>query len=185
MGRWRKISVGGVAEGGDILLDVEDQHLGAGGPVALGILADNFLGQFERASFGFLGFFLVGFSLVDLDQVGAAPSGGEQGFRCGGGLFVLFDVLLVHVSLFVGAFGCALPVAAQFIFEQVKGGDVCPFGTGKFLHYQLHPVFVDLASHVGIALAGGGTCEHVGAVDLPADVGGAVKGLGCERRSRK
>jgi hypothetical protein len=35
--------VAGVAPGGDALLDVENQHLGAGGPIALGVLVDNFL----------------------------------------------------------------------------------------------------------------------------------------------
>jgi hypothetical protein len=34
-----------VAERGDAVLDVEDQGLGAGGPVALGVVADDFLGE--------------------------------------------------------------------------------------------------------------------------------------------
>ncbi len=68
---------------------------------------------------------------------------------------------------------------------QVERGEVGPFGAGIFLHHQLHPLLVDLAAHVGVALAGGGTREHVGAFDLPADVGGAVESFGGERRSRK
>ena len=49
--------VAGVSPGWNALLNVEDQGLGAIGPVALSVLADNFLCERERAILGVLRFF--------------------------------------------------------------------------------------------------------------------------------
>src|SRR5579863_1700488 len=72
---WRERSVVGVAEGGDALLDVENQGQGARRPIALSVLGDDSLSQFQGTIFRLFGFFLVGFGFVDLDQIGAAPGG--------------------------------------------------------------------------------------------------------------
>src|ERR1700683_5809013 len=57
-------------------------------------------------------------------------------------------------------------------------GEVGPLGAGIFLHHQLHPLFIEVAAHVGIALTGGGAVHNVGAVHLPANVGSAVEAFG-------
>ena len=43
--RRRRSLVAGIAEGWDALLDIENQRQGARGPVALGVLADDLLGE--------------------------------------------------------------------------------------------------------------------------------------------
>src|SRR5438105_993150 len=67
----------------------------------------------------------------------------------------------------------------------MEGGEFGPLGAGIFFHDQLHPLVVDLAAHVGVALAGRGTREYIRAFDLPADVGGAVESLGRQWRGWK
>src|SRR5437899_12936808 len=108
-----------------------------------------------------------------------------ESLRSSGGLFVLFGVLLVHVSFFFRTLCRRLPIAAEFVFEQVEGAEISPFCVGKFLDHQLHRLLIDLAAHVGVALAGGGTRHHIVTLHLPADVGGAIKPLGGERRRGK
>src|SRR6266576_3881734 len=86
-----------------------------------------------------------------------------ESLRSSGGLLVFFGVLLVHVSFFFRTLCRCLPIAAEFVFEQVEGGEISPFCAGKFLDHQLHPLLIDLAAHVG----------------------GAIKPLGGERRRGK
>src|ERR1035437_6396102 len=105
--------IAGVSKGRDALLDVENQHLRARGPIALAVLGDDLLRQRQGTVFRFFGFFLIGLGLVDLDQRGAARSRVVQRFGRGGRLLVLFRVLLVHVGFFVRALRRALPVAAE------------------------------------------------------------------------
>src|SRR5271165_4504928 len=57
-----------VAPGGQALLNVEHERECAGGPVALGVLADNFLRDHKGSGLRFFCFFLVGFRLINLDQ---------------------------------------------------------------------------------------------------------------------
>src|ERR1700756_1413985 len=98
-----------------------------------------------------------------------------------GGLFVLLGVLLVHVGFFFRTLRRRLPIAAEFVFEQVEGGEVGPFCAGKFLDHQLHPLLIDLAAHVGVALAGRRASHHIVTIHLPADVGGAIQAFGGKR----
>ncbi len=96
---------------------------------------------------------------------------------------MFFYVFLVHFGFLVGAFGGALPVAAEFVVEQVEGGEVGPFCAGKFFHYQFHGLFVHALAQVGVFFAGGGAGHHVGFFDLPLNVGGAVEAFSSERGS--
>src|SRR6266849_7258455 len=67
-------SIARVAPRGYALIDVENQSLRAKHPVALAVLAYDFLRQSQRAVLRLIGFFLVEFGLVYLDQ-GRAPPG--------------------------------------------------------------------------------------------------------------
>src|SRR5712692_10063420 len=96
---------------------------------------------------------------------------------------MFFYVFLVHLGFFVGAFGRTLPVAAEFVVEQMEGGEVGPVCAGKFFHYQFHRLFVHALAQVGIFFAGGGAGHHVGFFDLPLNVGGAVEAFSSERGS--
>ena len=106
-----------------------------------------------------------------------------QGLGRGWGLLVFFGVLLVHVRFFIGTLRSSLPVTAEFIFDEVESGEIGPLGAGEFFYHQLHPLLVDLAAHVGFALAGGGAGHDVGAFDLPADIGSAVEAFASQRGS--
>src|ERR1039458_4915624 len=81
-----------IPERGDALLNIKAQTLRAVGPIALSILAHNFLGEGQGAVFRFGGFFLVGFVLVDFDQCRAAPGGVVQGFCRRRGLGMVFRI---------------------------------------------------------------------------------------------
>src|SRR6266478_2967291 len=67
----------------------------------------------------------------------------------------------------------------------MEGGEVSPFGSGKLLHDQLHPLFVDGPSKIRISFASRGSRHHIRAFHLPADIGGAVERLGRQWRTRK
>src|ERR1700722_4197941 len=95
-------SVTRISVGGNALLDVEDEALGAVGPIALSILTDEFLCQRESAIFRFGGLFLVRFVLVNLDESGAARGGVIQGFCGGRRLRMGFGVIFVNIGFLVG-----------------------------------------------------------------------------------
>src|SRR5579864_68490 len=99
--------VGRVSVGWYGLLNVEDQALGAQGPIAGSVLTDNFLRQAEGAVLGLFRLLLIGFRLIDFDQGRAAPCGVVQGFWGSGGLRMLAGILLVNVGFFFGALGRA------------------------------------------------------------------------------
>jgi len=56
---------------------------------------------------------------------------------------------------------------------------------GKFLDHLFHQVFVDAVKTAAGISAAGGAAENVGAVDLPANVGGAVQRFARDRRLRE
>src|SRR5579871_6476866 len=111
-----------VAVGGDALLDVEDQALGAESIVALAILADDSLRQPERTILRFRGFFLIWFGPVDLDEGGAPPGCVVQGFGGGRRLRMIFRVILVEVGFFIGTFRQAFPLAAKLVVDHAESG---------------------------------------------------------------
>src|SRR5689334_23015786 len=130
-----------VAVSHNALLNVEDQRGGAQSPLTLSVLADDSLSEIECTRLCRLGFFLVGFGPVYLDQRRLTPSGFIQGLRSGGRLIMLLGVLLVHLRLFFRALRRALPVAAELVFDQAEGGEIGPFRSRKFLDDLLHPLF--------------------------------------------
>ena len=90
---------------------------------------------------------------------------------------MLLRVLQVDVRLFLGTLGFTLPVAANFVVDEVVGGEVGPLGVRIFLADLLHVVFFHLVAHVWITLASRRTRESLFALQLPADVGCAKHGL--------
>src|SRR3954463_9602898 len=146
------MSVAGVAERGNALLDVVHERLRPQSPLTLAVLADDSLGQIECARFCRLGLLLVRLGLINLDQSGMPPRRSVKGLGSCRGLLVLLGILFVHVGFFFRALRRGLPIAAEFVLEQMEGGKVSPFRAGKFLVDQLHPLLVDLAAHIDIAL---------------------------------
>ena len=69
---------------------------------------------------------------------------------------MLGGVFLVKLSLALGTLGLRLPVAADFVIEQMIGGEVGPLGVGIFLHDLAHDLFFHLGAHIGVLFFGGG-----------------------------
>src|ERR1700736_3845623 len=113
---------GYVSVGGDALLDVEDQPLRAQGPITLRKLAHYFLGQRESTIFRFFCFFLIQFGPENFNQRGAAPSSVIKCLRRGRRLGVIVGIFFVSVGFFLGTLRRSLPVATQFIVDQMEGG---------------------------------------------------------------
>ena len=78
-----------------------------------------------------------------------------------------------------------LPVAADFVIEQMIGGEVGPLGVGIFLHDLAHDLFFHLGAHIGVLFFGGGQRLDIGILDLPADIPRAIEGFGGQRRVGK
>src|SRR5262249_2816745 len=79
-------------------------------------------------------------------------------------------------------FVTAAPVAADLFVDQVVGGQFRPFGVGEFLLHFFQEAVIHIGTQRGIGLARRRTRHGVSALDLPANVGGAIQGVTRERR---
>jgi len=106
-------------------------------------------------------------------QHGLAVDGLVQGLRRSRSVGVFSGILFVSLRLALRALGRALPVAAELVFDQVKGRQSSLAGVRIEFDDLLQLVFIDPLAQVGLFFPGRGPCGGVGLLQLPQDVGRA------------
>ena len=100
-----------------------------------------------------------------------------------GRLGMLVGVLQIHLGFLFGTLSLRLPFATEFVADQVIGSQIGPLGARKLLDDLLHVLFVDRDVQCRIAHFRRGTGGPVFRLDLPADVGAAIKRFSGQRGS--
>ena len=150
---------------------------------SLGYCEISFLATLMARALESSAFFCLIVGLVDHDQRRITPRRLVERLGGLGRLGMLVGVLQIDLGFLLRTLGLRLPFATEFVVDQVIGGQIGPLGARKFLDHLLHVLFVDRDAQCRIAHFGRGTGGLVCRLDLPADVGAAIKRFAGQRGS--
>uniref|UniRef100_E6QIA9 Uncharacterized protein n=1 Tax=mine drainage metagenome TaxID=410659 RepID=E6QIA9_9ZZZZ len=184
-GEWRggNSLIFAVTVNGNTVADFIDKRGGASRVVGGGEGLFHELGEVPGLVEGVPGLFVVAIRSVYVVEDGHAPGGLVEGLRSAWAGGVPGGVVLVYLGFLFGAARVSLPVAADFVVDEVVGGEIGLAGARPEFDDLAQFGFVHVLAEPGFLFLCGGQAGEISFVKLPANVGCSPCGFGSERRT--